>query len=424
MSRFIRLEERKNRIKATSCALALALVIGSAQSLGTYALFTDTEDLASNIAISTGDVDIEITEGKDGFHETDVQPSKTINYQFKVTNNGTLRQNLELKLDTNTIPNELKEIISYIDYNIKFKDGNFIKGLESGEFKNVINTDGSLLILNPGESITLTAEVIISKNMPNTTQIKLQGKVIPLNFKVKATQINESGTSISTGFYDICEQNNDLIIGALILQAGDAIKITPADDIDKAKDLTIEFFSGNNYIGLRDIVDILDGGLSTNLSSKNIKSVGQSGAFKDCKFTVNDSKGIKLLSPIYGNNILQDFGKGHYIDIQVDYGKGIYRVYRIDFRAIPKTDTTGNRLAQAQVTDVTKDYPTMSKDNIILEDIVLQEKPVEPEVVEPPKEEVEEPNQPEIIEPPKEEVVVPSQTDIIEPSKEEIEIQE
>ena len=55
MSRLRRLKKlrRKNRIKATACGLALALVIGSAQGLGTYALFTDVEDASSNLAIST-----------------------------------------------------------------------------------------------------------------------------------------------------------------------------------------------------------------------------------------------------------------------------------------------------------------------------------------------------------------------------------
>ena len=91
MSRFRRLKEEKikNRIKSISFVLALALLIGSVQGLGTYALFTDTEDVASNLAISTGDVDVKVSEG-----QTITELAQGIN--FSITNQGTLNQNISL----------------------------------------------------------------------------------------------------------------------------------------------------------------------------------------------------------------------------------------------------------------------------------------------------------------------------------------
>ena len=444
MSRFRRLKERKrkNRIKVTSYGLALALAVGSAQGLGTYALFTDTEKVSSDIALSTGDVNVEITNGAEGFHKTELQPGDTITYTFTVTNHGTLRQNLTLQLDTNKIPSELKDIIPYIDYNVKFEDnttlvgidGTPIYGLENGIVGKVINAqNNSLFVLNPGESMNLTAEVVILKNMPNETQVKLQDKVIPLDFKVQSTQINGSGTLMNTGFYDICIQKNTLMIGALILQSGGAIKVTPADGINdtgKNSTVSVEFNDGSKngvrYMGLSAIIDILDGGLSNKLDlwEKTIQVVGKSGFFKDATI-YRQSPGIKMDIPIERDAIGSEFNSGHYVDIQLDYGNGVYRVYRIDFRGIG--NPTGNRLAQAKVSDVTKEYPTMSQGDIISsESEIIEpskeeiEKPSEPEVVEPPKEEIEKPSEPEVVEPPKEEIEKPSEPEVIEPPKEEI----
>ena len=118
--------------------------------------------------------------------------------------------------------------------------------------------------------------------------------------------------------------------------------------------------------------------------------------------------------PIERDAIGSEFNSGHYVDIQLDYGNGVYRVYRIDFRGIG--NPTGNRLAQAKVSDVTKEYPTMSQGDIISS---------ESEIIEPSKEEIEKPSEPEVIEPPKEEITeIPKQPEVIEPPKENEEIQE
>ena len=66
MSRVTRLKKERKRklIKTTSCGLALALVLGTTQKFGSFALFTDTARIPSDISLSTGDVDVEINPGK------------------------------------------------------------------------------------------------------------------------------------------------------------------------------------------------------------------------------------------------------------------------------------------------------------------------------------------------------------------------
>ena len=61
-SRLKRLKDirRKNKIKTTFCCLTLALAMGISQGIGTYALFTDNENVSSDISLSTGDVDVEV----------------------------------------------------------------------------------------------------------------------------------------------------------------------------------------------------------------------------------------------------------------------------------------------------------------------------------------------------------------------------
>ena len=51
---------RKNKIKNNFCCLTLALAMGISQGIGTYALFTDNENVSSDISLSTGDVDVEV----------------------------------------------------------------------------------------------------------------------------------------------------------------------------------------------------------------------------------------------------------------------------------------------------------------------------------------------------------------------------
>ncbi|WP_155490080.1 TasA family protein, partial [Paraclostridium sordellii] len=122
MSRIRRLKEnrRKNTIKTTVASLALVLALGFTQVIGTYALFTDTVDLPSNLSISTGDVDVRVDDGFNITIEDDyyIKDNEQIQkkHKFNIYNDGTLKQNISLSLDYNSNMN----IDGYISYDLKF----------------------------------------------------------------------------------------------------------------------------------------------------------------------------------------------------------------------------------------------------------------------------------------------------------------
>ena len=144
MSRVKRLKERrrkrKNKIKTTSCCLTLALAMGISQGIGTYALFTDTENVPSDISLSTGDVDVEVSKG---FEFKDLAPEESRTHQFTITNHGTLRQHIKLSVkeliakDLESLTDEQNKSIEYLmsklEYNISFKKDSKVIMEESGK---------------------------------------------------------------------------------------------------------------------------------------------------------------------------------------------------------------------------------------------------------------------------------------------------
>lgn len=268
MSRFRRLKDRrrKNRIKATSYGLALALAVGSAQGLCTYALFTDTEKVPSDLAISTGDVDVEID--KKSFNYDDVKPNAELKHEFKITNSGTLNQNIKLGLivPSGEIPKEIYDCIN--SYKVEFttnEDGNpgivSIDNLKLGISELKVNDgSGDLFILSPGQSITCNVTIKMN-TIDQEKQIRLSGQTLEMDLNVQAIQLDKNNI-IDKGFYDIDIQNNSLTIGeANILQSGDALKVTPAEILGGDKTFTIQYYGNHKYMGLLDIIEKLDGDL-------------------------------------------------------------------------------------------------------------------------------------------------------------------
>lgn len=198
MSRVKRLKERKrkNKIKTTYCCLALALAMGISQCIGTYALFTDNENVPSDIALSTGDVDVEVSEG---IKLTDVKPGDSKDIPVKITNNGTLNQNISL-VDF-SISEDIKQYLTYefIFDGITIKDG-------------VMHSNEKLVILAPGESIEGSIRITV-KEMSKEVQDKLYGKIYNLDLTVKSTQIsNKENELFINGFYDVAIQRSTISI--------------------------------------------------------------------------------------------------------------------------------------------------------------------------------------------------------------------
>lgn len=190
MSRLRRLKEKT--IKTTMASLALVLAIGSTQTMGTYALFKDTVDVTDNLTISTGDVDVEISEGLD---LTDVQPGDVIKIPVKIINKGTLNQNISLDL---SISDEIK---SYLKTEPDFGDINIKDG--------VMYNDTKLFVLSPGSSITGSINITVHK-MDKEVQNSLAGKAQNVNLSVKSTQTNKANHLVNNGFYDVAIQKNTI----------------------------------------------------------------------------------------------------------------------------------------------------------------------------------------------------------------------
>ncbi|MGL5348759.1 MAG: TasA family protein [Peptostreptococcaceae bacterium] len=421
-----RLKERKRRniIKAISCCLTLALSIGLAQCLGTYALFTDTEDVASELAISTGDVDVEINEKK--LNYTDVQPSSELKHKFKISNYGTLNQNISLDLvaPTEDISNK---IYNYIDsYKIEFgvlleqiqpvnrlqEVGQNVVTIENlkGLKQGLKTHDGKLFILKPGQTITCNVTIKM-KPMTQEEQAKLSGKALDMKLKVEATQLSEKSI-LGKGFYDIEVQSNMLTIGeANIISWGNGMK-----------------YAGNG--STNDFIEIAFNKVYPDVKEKNrIKIIETKGQFrKDIAIVERDNGNtftIKLNQATNPGKFSTEFNGTDVIVLQFNYENGKYIKVHFDFRQNP--NALGNQKVEAKYTILDTGKVESNQDIIIPFDQEIVEPPKEetevqsePEIADPPKEEIEEPIESEIVEPPKEEVEVPSEPEVTEPPKQEI----
>ncbi len=398
MSRFRRLKDRrrKNRIKATSYGLALALAVGSAQGLGTYALFTDTEKVPSDLAISTGDVDIE---ANTGFNKIDVKSGDEFNHKIIISNKGTLKQNIGIGLDSS---------VDWIDFKIDFIDEQ-IKDIDklSTTPQSINSNNGGLIILEPNTNIE--ANIIVKVG---TVPKEAENKNMSFNIKYYASQTNKENSVVYSGFYDIDIQTNTIQFGEQnIIVDGDGMKVAGNGNPDR------------QYIEVYHTKDF-------NPIPKSIEFVSGEGLFESAKVEYKNDDKFEIQAHIYNTDLKEykfkdNFGTDKII-IKFIYDN-ITKEIEFDFRK-PK-NPSGNRHAEAKYT-ILKEYETIKSklEEVELEEIELPkeeiEKPNEPEVVEPPKEEIEKSSEPEVIEPPKEEVEKPNEPEAIEPPKENEEIQE
>ena len=376
MGRLRRLKKGNDKIKATACGLALALVIGSTQGLGTYALFTDTEDVASNLAISTGDVDVDIL--RESFIETNVQPESVYTYDFEIKNLGTLNQNISIELTDITS----NKIYSYINsYNIVFDKGiDEIDNLKLG--KQELKANGKAYILKPGETITCNAKITM-KSIED--QDSLIGSTLNMKLNIEATQLNERD-NIEKGFYDIDIVQNTLTIGkSNIISHGNGMK-----------------YAGNG--GNNDFIEISFNDTYSYTKLEGIQILETKGQFEIDKATVSiDNKNtftIKLNKYTDSSNFSEIFNNTDFIVLQFNYKDVTFKKVHFDFRQNP--NASGNEKVEAMYTVIEMYVPESSKETISTsqEDIVVGIVPelCEPMVVEYIKEErIEIQNQPEEI---------------------------
>lgn len=432
MSRLRRLKKlrRKNRIKATACGLALALAIGSAQGLGTYALFTDVEDVPSDLAISTGDVDVEVSEG---VKLKDVQPASSNSYTYTITNHGTLRQQLKLNIDIpttvtdKTLNSALEYLKSNISYSVDFgmkqptEEGSEsipvsenevgegvdkIDNIKLSEEKILKNkSDKNIFILEPGQQITANATINIP-NMENNIQDALNNiGDIELNIKVEARQISDNINQFTNyGFYDIESQKNIINISKVNIVPSEAVIIDQLGSGALNKTQRVRIYE--SYIGISD-------------RAKDFKLEEATGLFTGCKISEKQDTITIEGSTIYdGENYL--FGDIEGKDtVTIGYTEdNISKQVKFDF--LQNYDIQGNKrvIVKYTITTINNSKTIVEKNGLII--ATELEESTKLEVVEQPKDEVEESTESGIIEPPKDEIEEQIEQEVVEQPKEEI----
>lgn len=418
MSRLKILKER-NKLKTTMVSLALALSIGLIPSLETYATFKDSESMTEDLSISTGDVDVRVDEGFNIVWSEDEHDDENIMFkahEFKIYNEGTLKENLRLNLSTD------KDISKYVKYTLKFdkyKDRQIQAiDLSTKDNKELRYEDNKeLVVLNSGDSLSAKLYLNIDEDIEDLVE-DLESIKIGIDINILASQINKSNTIEENGFYDREVQKNSITI---IDDDNDDDNVIPSGSIKvSAKDTTIdinhETNDSNGYIGLDRFIDNYDQVIK-------IEYISGNGAFsKSNGYSKNSTYQIY---PVDVKGISRNFEKKNTITLKFNYKDGSYKKYMLDFRA---EGSYGNRLLEAQVWLIESNMNSINEDK--QEEVEIPT--LDSEQLYPDEEgtsdstksdELEIPNYKDVIETPKVEVV-PSQPDIIEPSKEEIEIQE
>ncbi len=352
MSRFRRLKDRrrKNRIKATSYGLVLALAVGSAQGLGTYALFTDTENVPSDIALSTGDVDVKINPGTDF---TDVKPGDVRDMPLEITNNGTLNQNIKLDL---LISDAIREHII----------GEFMfDGITINKDNGVMYNNGELFVLAPGSSINGSIKITV-KDMNKEEQNKLAGNKQSVNLTVKSTQISDNKNEVfNDGFYDEVTQTNTITVAEreiITIATGKNAHYTGKHG--KISDNKNEVFNDGFYdeVTQTNTITVAEREIITIATGKNAHYTGKHGKFFNKLYIpvnvkANEIEGkIIELSAIaqesdktinYGATYYKDKDK-HYILIQDENGIKFKGNVNITINVVIK-DKAGNQIDSYQL---------------------------------------------------------------------------
>lgn len=204
-------------------ALALALAIGSIGTGVSYAYFSDVAEVKNDLVITTGSMDVDLN-GKIYFEyeydddEYDDEDDDKANRKFTISNKGTLKQKLQLKIvnygekflkhNENVTLDDVPYEITFKKYN---KDNKLIGELqkytstlgnlkENGDVIDIKTTEGNLDILSKDEYIIGEFNLVgLKGNSSDTAKIvddldEDEDCVIKFDMSVKAIQVNDSFT--------------------------------------------------------------------------------------------------------------------------------------------------------------------------------------------------------------------------------------
>lgn len=438
MSRLRKLKKRKKKqyTKTIMSSLALTIAIGYSQTMTTYAWFTGTENIQNDLIVTMGKLDVEI---KEGLNVQNLKLNKLYEKEFKINNLGSLKQKLRLKFSKGEYNNIEKEHLKYISYTLSIKTSKnknvIINNLNNNEVE-LLNSDGTKLVLDSGDYLNCKSQILIKDTednpIPEDIKKSLSKKIADFNIAVLASQISyDSDGNIENnhiGFTDRDIQHN----------------VVRIDKLTSCEDLEVEFDENRKEIDINIPKEYED---NKKLDLVKVDILGGTGEFENVSLELEngvpdiDSNEFDIVKMPLGSKFDPDkigncFTENQKLMVELTFKQKIdntevivKETWKIKFRMGRKSN--GKKVLQAcyEVLDRNKEELILTND---------EEKPMKPEL---PKEEVEVPSEPEVEESPKEEVEIPSKPDkddshkaedtdipskpdIIEQSKEEIEIQE
>ena len=201
-----RMSRRKkaNRIikKEVLKSCLIAVLIGATGTIGSFAYFSSSAKVESNLIVKMGIVDIGFNKKEKLININDLVPSGNSNIskisgksEFKIKNTGSLNQKGEIYFsDKNSeLPDE---VLSGINYEIIFRDENKnqigkikkgnLKDLMDGKKIVISDNIGKPIILGNGKEITCDFQAILTKSI----DAKYRNKTIKFTVNGKAVQAN------------------------------------------------------------------------------------------------------------------------------------------------------------------------------------------------------------------------------------------
>ena len=181
MSRVKKRNIEKKKIKETIIGLSLAIFIGVAGSVGSYAYFSDRVEADNGIKITMGTLDTSIVGENNKYINGITHKNGDVSSEFTIKNQGSLDQLIDVTFSQVTSDNIKSKNIRY-EITIKDKYG---KTLD-----NVPNATGKLITshrLNAGDYLNCTIKITnstdIISNIYKNSEIKFK-------LEVNGTQIN------------------------------------------------------------------------------------------------------------------------------------------------------------------------------------------------------------------------------------------
>lgn len=184
--------EKKQKIKETILGLTLAISIGVAGSVGSYAYFSDRVNTDNGIKITMGTLDVGIGEG---FNQDVFEKGIVYEKNFNITNEGTLDEILTLKFENILLNNvENHNNLEQVYYKLKIENETIECNLKELSTKGV-----NIGRLNLGESISCTATLENRGVDPSYEQ----NTVIKFDLVVDGVQINDESVQNGGAYNEV-----------------------------------------------------------------------------------------------------------------------------------------------------------------------------------------------------------------------------